>query len=219
MSNCRTSIKTPTGVFTFFDKIVTHCEAKLQCSNIGQILAPLTNAEDIKALRSIVDEDCEFHDGFFEYHIGLDVRVSDGVQTRLFTNNVAWNETEHGKLYKWVGSETRDINSARFSDSFTNSLYIIKESKYNRKKRFICLKPRGSKAPSCPDRLSSEKAVESSSLFAFGAVMFVVVGSIFVLLARKRRIESEELVELRNENKLLKEEIEGYKVYRASENL
>ena len=213
MSNCRTSVKTPTGVFTFFDKIVTHCEAKLQCSNIGQILAPLTNAQDIKALRSIIDEDCEFHDGFHDYHIGLDVKVTGGVQTRVFTNNVAWNETEHGKLYKWVGSETRDINSARFSAYVTNSLYIIKEDKYDRKVRFICLKPRGSKAPSCPNSLSSEKAVESSSLFAFGAVMFVVVGSIFVLSARKRRIERQELVELRNENKLLKEENEAYKVY------
>ena len=221
MSTCGTSVKTPTGVFTFYDKRVTYCQAKVECQNRGQILAPFTNEEDIQAVRSVVqidNENCTFHYGDYDYHIGLDVNICGGVQTRLFTNNVVWNETEHGKLYKWVGSETKDINVAAFSSYFSKSLFIIQDFDRDRMRRFICLKP-SSKAPSCPASLSAENSLQSYSLsFLCGAVMMAVVGSVFMLSVKKKEmIERNELVKLRNEIKALKIENETYKLYSTTD--
>ena len=221
MSTCRTSVKTPTGVFTFHDKRVNYGQAKIECLTRGEILAPLTNADDVNALRSIIDinnKDCEFHYGFNDYQIGLDITICGGVQTRIFTNNVIWNETEHGQLYEWVGSETKDINVARFSTYITDKLFIIEDSKRSDLERFICLKP-SSKAPSCPASLFAENSLQSYSLsFLCGAFMLAVVGSIFILSVKKKRmIERNELVTLRNEIKVLKEENETYKLYSTTD--
>jgi len=192
MSNCSTSVETPTGVFTFFEKPLTYCQAKVECASQGQILAPLTNAEDVKALRSLIvdidNADCKFHNGMYDYHIGLDVNICDGVQTRLFTNNVVWNETEHGKLYRWVGSKTKDINVAAFSSYITETLFIIEDTKRDRSRRFICLKP-SSKAAACPSSLSAENSLQSNSLsFLCGAVVMAVIGSVFMLSVKKKRM-------------------------------
>ena len=59
----------------------------------------------------------------YSYHTGLDVDMCDGEITRLFTNNVVWNDTEHGKLYKWVGSKKKDVNMAMFAP-FSDRMYI-----------------------------------------------------------------------------------------------
>ena len=203
MSNCSKSVETPTGVFTFHDKRVNYGQAKIECLTRGEILAPLTNADDVNALRSIIDihnEDCDFHYGFNDYQIGLDITICGGVQTRIFTNNVVWNETEHGKLYKWVGSKTKDINVARFSSYVTDILFIVDDANRSELERFICLKP-SSKTASCISSLSAENSLQINSLsFLCGAVVMTVIGSVFMFSVKKKKmIERKESVELRNE--------------------
>ena len=75
MPTCNTTVTTPTGVFTYFSKKVTVCEAKAECAKIGQIIAPVLNFRDLDALRSIADydnQDCKFHRGdIYAYYIEL----------------------------------------------------------------------------------------------------------------------------------------------------
>ena len=207
MSACTTSVKTPSGVFTFYKKKVTICDAKLECARRNQILAPLTNAEDIRALRSIVNTSCEFHRAWSDYHIGLDISMCGKKQTRLFSNNVIWNDEKHGKLYKWAGTKRKNINVARFSDYITDTLFIVKDSKRGQKFRFICLKP--STETSCPASLSSENSfsLQSSSIIS-GAILVVAVGSIFMIAVKNRRLFVKKVAKLENENNHLKKENE-----------
>ena len=81
MPTCDTSVTTPTGVFTYIDKEVTKCEAKTECLQRGEILAPITNVADFTALKTIADTlnpDCKFHYGLIDYHIRLDINICGG---------------------------------------------------------------------------------------------------------------------------------------------
>ena len=118
---CGTSVTTPTGTFTYFRKQVTACQAKIECAQRGQILAPITNARDRDALRSIAkieDPSCKFHLGVHQYHIGLEVTKCRNRLPRLFSNNVVWNKTLHGGLYRWVGNKSEVINRGSYSPYF-----------------------------------------------------------------------------------------------------
>ena len=103
--SCATEVTTPTGKFTFYGEDVSVCEAKKVCAAKGEILAPITNMDDQKALYRVTQEgnhpECPFHYGHFKlYSIGLDVTpCGKGRQDRVFTNGVVWNDTVHGKLY------------------------------------------------------------------------------------------------------------------------
>ena len=138
---CGTTVTTPTGTFTYYKKRVLSCEAKVECAKRGQILAPITNSRDRDALRSIAkieDSSCKFHWGFQQYHIGLDVKKCGDKIIRLFTNNVVYNKTLHGDLYRWVGNKSEDVNIASYTPYF-KKLFVIED--WGFKKRFICLKP------------------------------------------------------------------------------
>ena len=81
MPSCNTTVTTPTGVFTYHKDEVTYCEAKERCAEKGEVLAPLTNYDDVDALRGVADYEnpnCPFHHGAnghgaYDYHIGLDI--------------------------------------------------------------------------------------------------------------------------------------------------
>ena len=86
MPKCDTTVTTPTGVFTYFSEEVSYCQAKYNCAEIGQILAPITKLSDKEALQSVADiynPDCDFHSDIYSYHIGLDISICGGKQYRL----------------------------------------------------------------------------------------------------------------------------------------
>ena len=204
MRTCNTTVTTPTGVFTYYDAEVTYCQAKVECARRGQILAPVTNRGDLDALLSVAndkDPNCKFHYGYIDYFIGLDVSICGGEQTRLFTNNQQWNETEHGQLYKWVGSETKDVNVAVYNPYFrklfiAKSLYKHKGHKF----RFICLKPNSTSLlnsePLSALRVEELGSYSNLSVFLMVALLGVVL---FLFIAKKKK---------ENENSDLKKEIE-----------
>ena len=189
MRTCNTTVTTPTGVFTYFGDEVTYCQAKFNCSKIGQILAPITNIRDVDALHSVIDNtnpDCEFHYAIYDYHIGLDIGICDGKQYRMFTNNVIWNETEHGKLYKWRhGSDKKDASYAKFL-SHHKTMFVISDPRRNQRSRYICLKP--NLTSSVAEALTDKEVANHQNINAFyvcGAVMVALVGGMLLMKVRK----------------------------------
>ena len=68
MSNgteCKTEVTTKSGRFTFYNEQVRGCQAKLKCLERGEILAPITNKEDLDAITGIMNWDCDFYRFFF----------------------------------------------------------------------------------------------------------------------------------------------------------
>ena len=214
MPTCNTSVTTPTGVFTYFDKEVTACEAKFECAKRGQILAPITNWDDLDALKSIAQIEhpsCKFHWGFKTYHVGLDINICGNKQYRLFTNNVVWNKTEHRKLYRWVGNKTEDVNIAAYSPYF-KKLYIYDSDNKASKQRFICLKPNGTSTCSNAQPLIKNDVVFNSNsniLVIYGALVVALVGILFMLnLKRRKSFRNYEVMKLTIEAGYYKEKYE-----------
>ena len=178
MPTCNTTVTTPTGVFTYFSKKVTLCEAKARCAKIRQILAPVLNFRDLDALRSIADydnPDCEFHSsGIYSYHTGLDIDTCGKKHFLKFSNGVVYDEAEHGKLYKWVDKNSRKRLIASYMPDYRN-LFIIEYGRWNRKKRYICLKPSSTSANAAS---LVEKESESNSSFN----VLILVGALIVAL-------------------------------------
>ena len=89
MPGCNTTVTTPTGVFTYYKDEVTYCEAKERCAEKGEVLAPLTNYDDVDALRGVADYEnpnCLFHYGEYDYdyHIGLDISKCVFIKRKIF---------------------------------------------------------------------------------------------------------------------------------------
>ena len=212
---CGTSVTTPTGTFTYFKKEVTVCQAKIECSKRGQILAPLTNWGDLDALRSIAstsEPSCKFHYGFRKYHVGLDVSKCDNRIHRLFSNNVLYNKTLHGDLYRWHGNKSRDTNSASFSPSF-RKVFIIDHIDKHDTQRFICLKP-NTTVPT-PESLIDKNITHNPSsnlLFACAAFMVAFVGIMLLVNSKKQKTkDNEEVIQLRSQVESFKNEAIYYK--------
>ena len=211
MRNCNTTVTTPTGVFTFHETKATYCQAKVECARRGQILAPVTNWGDLDALLSVAndkDPKCKFHYGYNDYFVGLDVKVCGGEETRLFTNNQPWNDTEHGDLYRWAGSKTKDINVAAFNPYFrklTIGENVLKNNGY--KFRFICLKPNSTGAEPLKSATSGEKVFSHPNLSALlllccAALAAAVLAIVSLLVARKKK--EKEFYDLKREIEVLK---------------
>ena len=102
-TKCPTSVTTKSGTFTFHDQKVPRCEAEKICRSLGQVLAPITNWEDKKALQKIADQKC----GMFKqrghlYHLGINYdKCGDSEAHISFTNGVQWNQTLHESLYRF----------------------------------------------------------------------------------------------------------------------
>ena len=194
MPTCNTTVTTPTGVFTYFDEEVTYCQAKLNCLKIGQILAPITSLNDVDALHSVIDKynpECKFHYGAFHYHIGLDISRCDGKQYRMFTNNVVWNETEHGQLYLWRrNSKTKDTSYARFF-SHSRNLFVISDPTKKRRARYICLKPNSTNSAVAEPLFEKDVANHQrfNAVYVCGAVLVALV--VVMLLMKVRKLKKE----------------------------
>ena len=191
MPTCDTSVTTPTGVFTYYDGDVTHCEAKVACIRKGQILAPVTNQQDLDALLSIADSSnasCVFHNAIISYHLGLDIRKCDGIETRVFSNNIIWNQTEHGPLYLERGHKTKDVNTAVIYP-FENKMGIVKDYGGRGRRRYICLKP--SSSSSLAEPLTQTDLAYNLSygvLFTCGNLMIMVAGIMYMLKLKKSKL-------------------------------
>ena len=190
MPTCETSVTTPTGVFTYYDGDLTYNQAKVECAKTQQLLAPITNKFDYDALLSIADTrnaSCEFHNVYTKYHIGLDVKKNyAGIETRLFTNLVIWNQSEHGPLYLERGHATKDINSAVLFP-LGQKMGVVRDYG-NSKRRYICLKP--SKQSVCAEPLTEKNVVYNMSygvLFTCGNLMIVVAGIMFMLKIKRSK--------------------------------
>ena len=211
-ATCGTSVTTPTGTFTYHQKKVNACQAKLECLKKGRILAPITNWADLDALRSIAridDPSCDFHYGYKKYHVGLDVTKCGNKIYRFFTNGVAWNESAHGDLYKWVGSKKKDINVASFSPDF-RKLFIVDRFKKAVKRGFICLQPN---TPSrAAESLVGKDIVQNQSLNLLFAFMVAFAGIVLILsTTKKEKVKNKEIMKLKNEIEDLKHYKEEYK--------
>ena len=227
---CGTSITTPTGTFTYYKKEVLACEAKVECAKRGQILAPITNAYDRDALRSIAklqDRSCKFHLGFRQYHIGLDIKKCGDKIIRLFTNNVVYNKTLHGDLYRWLGNKSEDVNIATYTPYY-EKLFVIEDRGF--KERFICLKPNTTNI-STETFVENNRSINSSSYLInstaepiFGRdfgynlrsnVLFVcfavAFGGVMLIVSSKMKSNNKEMMKLKNENDSLKNEKSYYK--------
>ena len=61
MPDCKTTVTTKTGTFTFHNVKVPKCKAEYLCAQSGEILAPFTNQEDIDAVTGLVNLNCDFY--------------------------------------------------------------------------------------------------------------------------------------------------------------
>ena len=212
MSSCDRSVTTATGTFTFRNELLTKCQAKEACLRDGQILASVTSSRDLQALNDLAgsyDGGCGI--GFYTYHIGLDVKKCGEVETRLFTNNVLYDKSEHDRLYEWHGDPTKDINVAIYYPMF-KKMYIVKSSHGKGKRKFVCLKPNSTSGHSA--RLLSEEGNRHnfSLLMATVAVMVALVSIVLVLKFKKESdFEKNANEKLKNRNETLKREIERLK--------
>jgi len=97
---CPTSITTKSGTFTFYEQKVLKCQAEQICRSKGQLLAPITNMEDRKAIQKLADQNCGiFREQIQAYHIGLENKVCGNEVTRVFSNGVKYNKTLHDEMY------------------------------------------------------------------------------------------------------------------------
>ena len=208
---CSRSVTTPTGTFTYFSKEVTSCQAKIECAKRGQILAPITNSRDRDALRSIAklqDPTCKFHLDFKQYHIGLDIKKCGNRIYCLFSNNVLYNKTVHGDLYRWMGNKSEDTNRASYTPYF-KKLFVVEDYNMDDKRRFICLKPNTNS--STAEAMIEKEVVynlNSNLLFACAAFMVIFVG---IVLTVSSKMKMKEILKLRKENDSLKNEKSFYK--------
>ena len=212
MSSCEKSVTTATGVFTFRNKLLTKCQAKEACAKDGQILAAVTNSRNLEALNGLA-ESYRYTCGISanSYHIGLDIEKCGGVETRLFTNNVLYDKSEHDSLYEWHGDPNKNINVAIYYPAF-KKMYIVKSSHGRGKRKFVCLKPNSTSGHSA--RLLSEEGNRHnfSLLIATVAVMVALVSIVLVLKFKKESdFEKNANEKLKNRNETLKREIERLK--------
>ena len=210
---CARSVTTPTGTFTYFSKEVTSCQAKIECAKRGQILAPITNEQDRDALRSIAkleDPTCKFHYGYKKYHIGLDIKKCGDRIHRIFSNNVVYNKTLHGGLYRWNGNKSKDTNRATYTP-YKQMLFVVTDYAMDDKRRFICLKPNTNSSTAEP---IIEKEVvynpSSNMLFILGSFVVAFVG-VMLILSSKMKKKNKEMIKLKNEIDSLKNESSYYK--------
>ena len=191
MPTCETSVTTPTGVFTYYDGDLTYNQAKVECASKHQILAPVTNQQDLDALLSIADsrnESCVFHNAIISYLLGLDIRKCDGIETRVFSNNIIWNQTEHGPLYLERGHKTKDVNTAVIYP-IMNRMGIVKDYGGRGRRRYICLKP--SSSSSLAEPLTQTDLAYNLSygvLFTCGNLMIMVAGIMYMLKLKKSKL-------------------------------
>ena len=148
--NCPTSITTRSGTFNFYEEKAEKCEAEQICQSKGQILAPITNMEDRKAIEKIGGQECGIFRMFlWTYHIGLEIKKCGNKVTKVFSNGVAYNKTLHDRFYHFYPAKGYDhCLTALWSPKHGPDAHIAVVGKFKKCKdyvrRFICLDPANS---------------------------------------------------------------------------
>ena len=174
--SCKNQVTTKSGTFTFHLDMVTYCEAKKICASKGEIVAPITNREDLEAVTKLALQDCGGFRDWTNYTFGLDIKVCDDEEERVFTNGVKWDESLHGGLYVDApNAHDSNIRTADFDPTWNaNHAYIVGDSSCTGPlNRFICLKP--AEVESTSEALVKNNHVES---FNFLAILAFVVPTV-----------------------------------------
>ena len=182
---CTTVVNTASGEFTFHSEVMSRCEAKKFCKKEGGILAPVTNREDLNALKEAAynkNKDCPFHYGVHQYNVGLDITPCGyKKQDRWFTNGVKWDKKVHGPLYE--ETDTSLVYPCTYAGFFpytgNNGDMIIALRGDNCDEvpfRFICLKPAAKDQKlSYPQKLIMGDNPTATAVNCVAGVLFVGV--------------------------------------------
>ena len=188
---CTTVVNTASGEFTFHSEVMSRCEAKKFCKKEGGILAPVTNREDLNALKEAAynkNKDCPFHYGVHQYNVGLDITPCGyKKQDRWFTNGVKWDKKIHGPLYE--ETDTSLVYPCTYAGFFPytgdNGDMIIALRGDNCDEvpfRFICLKPAPKSTEGYVDRPFSVMMNHLVGDSSTPAVNYVTVGMFATVL-------------------------------------
>jgi len=148
--SCPTSITTSSGTFNFYEEKAEKCQAEEICKSKGQILAPITNMEDRRAIEKIGSQECGIFRMFLEtYHIGLEIKKCGNKVTKIFSNGVAYNKTLHDRFYHFYPAKGYDhCLTALWSPKHGPEARIAVVGKFKKCKdyvrRFVCLDPANS---------------------------------------------------------------------------
>ena len=214
--SCKRSFTTSTGTFTAYAEPVTKCEAERLCEQRGQILAPFTNEEDMRAAIDMFKgnnanyKNCDYtaiKTGM--YHVGLNFKKrKDGSFVKSFSNGDRWSDEKHASLYEinpnkklkcpeafmmpvlapYAGMEKFAIGDQSRLCSYQNN--------YN----YMCLQPDGqsSSQPLVQDEVDSPVNKETPWFIVSCAAVFVAVFfACFAFVSyRKNKRSQEKLSEL-----------------------
>ena len=105
---CKDTIATKSGVFTFYDELVTKKEAKLKCKEKGEVLAPVFTQRDKQKIIDLFESNQGIYNCVFRttsggvYWVGLDIKFDNNTnkEKKVFSNGAKWKEHRHRKIYK-----------------------------------------------------------------------------------------------------------------------
>ena len=167
---CVNSFTTKTGTFTAYPELVTGCEAEKLCKEKGQMVAPFTNEEDMRAASDMFNgnncwldddsgqtcdanpalESCQFSSNEPTlYRIGLNFkRQGDGSFRKIFPNGIPWSDKLHEGLYDINPEQKRQCPLAYFAPDpdFEKGISFgigeeDEDCKWEEKMGYICMKP------------------------------------------------------------------------------
>ena len=194
--SCQNSVTTKTGTFTFYEEVVSRCEAELRCMKKGELLAPITNTQDANKIvklfnNNVGKEHCTFATNVaYSYWIGLNITYNESKQEKIFSNGIQWNDTKHMKIYTNYLKEYSDCPIAMFQPYFPPKPFPImgdsESCKVGSWVRYVCLKPNDDKSAESiiqdKDSLKSVVTLPTGLVFAVAAsaLLVVVVGVIAI---------------------------------------
>ena len=204
---CSDSVETSTGTFTFYEEDLSFCEAKLKCIAHGQILAPVTNRMDADKIIELFNTNSEkenycVHSSYnlISYWVGLDVAYNGSKQEKKFTNGIDWDEKIHGEIYTdyLKGSYTK-CPAVMFQPFFTQEPFSITADICHLKSSFICFKPKekqfAEKIVQDKDVLKNVLVLPDGVVVAVAALIVLMIGSIFILHSKNKRVTKGFLLE------------------------
>ena len=181
---CKRSFKTKSGTFTLYNEKVELCEAKLRCTQRGEILAPFSNKKDankiLKLFKSNIGvENCKFHTNVaVTYFVGLDIKFTEGRKEMVFSDGVKWNDTLHSEYFKDYIAKPSNCPVAVLQPIMQNDPFATstqsRDCKYRRKSKYICLKPRRNKAAKSITGPNVSTGSELPSVFFVAFLTFFV---------------------------------------------
>ena len=190
--SCSNSVTTETGTFTFYDEVLTLCEAKVKCAEKGEILGQVTNKQDANEIMKLFKsnagkENCEVVTYFgVSYWVGLNVTFTEAKQEKVFFNGEVWNEKIHSKIYTDYNKKYTNCPMALFQPFYPPDPFCIvlesPECNIKKMQKYFCLKPKVDKSAESitqdKDSLKHVLTELTGSVFAVTAsvVLMIVVG-------------------------------------------